>query len=723
MKPYILLSLVLILGATAGLPSQAAALSKDAVAALCDKMPDADKDGRYTGPDPADAAKVYDELIAGGKESVAALVALIAERGPGDDWRPRYVLHGLVTYVARPDADKDRPMVCEALLSTLGGPAAKAVQGLVLQEIQCIARKDAAPAVAKFVLDEDLYDPAIRVLESLGDTADLIRPALASAKGRNRLAVIQALGRMRDTKAVADLLKESSSDLPDARVAAREALGNIGQAQAADTLLAAADAAKDFERFRSTEAVLVLAKRLAAADNKKDAERIYRKLWESRTAAEERQIRIAALTGLAEVRGDIKDIFAAMQVDEPQVRAAAIALARALPGQDVTMTCVEAMKKAAGVERANLLALLGGRSDAAALAAVLAMFDDTDELVRIAAMRAAAAIGTKDAAEALVIRVTTRTGNDRAAAADALSRMRGPESAVAMSAGLAATPAPDIKVAFLGAFAARRLNDNSRAVTAAVGDADPAVRLAAIKAVGAIGDGGEFPPVVACLKTTKDAAEIEAAEKALVASCLRHKENPVADQVAAALADASPANTVAMIRVLGAAGTAKALAAVVANTTSANAEVKDAAVHALAEWKAKEGAAPLLEVARTSDNAAHKVLAVRGAVRLTAKDMSPEERMKILPEALKLATRPEEKREAIAALARLQSVESLQAVAPCLDDPAVQEEAAMAVVQIAEPLAKKDPDAVRDPVAKALKVTKNDRVRSTAERILGQDKK
>jgi HEAT repeat protein len=301
--------------------------------------------------------------------------------------------------------------------------------------------------------------------------------------------------------------------------------------------------------------------------------------------------------------------------------------------------------------------------------------------------------------------------------------MRGPESAVAMSASLAAASAADVKVAFLGAFAARRLNDNSRAVAAAVGDADPAVRLAAIKAVGAIGDGGEFPPVVAVLKASKDAAELKAAEKALEAACLRHKENPVADQVAAALADAAPANMVAMMRVLGAAGTAKALAAVVANTTSANTDVRDAAVHALADWRAKEGAAPLLEVARSSDNAAHKVLAVRGAVRLTAKDMSPEERMKVLPEALKLATRPEEKREAIAALSRIQTVESLQAVAPCLDDDAVKEEAAMAVVQIAEPLAKTRPDAVRDPVAKALKVTKNDRVRSTAERILGQDKK
>jgi HEAT repeat protein len=469
--------------------------------------------------------------------------------------------------------------------------------------------------------------------------------------------------------------------------------------------------------------VLLLAKRLTSADGKKDAERIYRKLWDTRTASEERQVRIAALAGLAEVCGNIKDIFAAMQVDEPQIRAVAIDLARALPGQDVTMTCVEAMKKATGVERANLLALLGGRADAVALAAVLAMFDDADELVRIAAMRAAAAIGGKDAAEALVVRVTTKTGNDRAAAADALSRMRGPESAVAMAPALAASAVPDVKMALLGAFAARRLNDNSRAVTAAVGDADPAVRLAAIKAVGAIGDGGEFPPVVACLKQTKDAAEFDAAEKALVAACLRHKENPVADQVAAALPDAAPANTVAMMRVLGTAGTTKALAAVVANTTSANADVKDAAVHALAEWRAKEGAAPLLEVARSSDNAAHKILAVRGAVRLTSRDMSPEERMKILPEALKLATRPEEKREAIAALSRLQTAESLQAVAPYLDDDAVKEEAAMAVVQIAEPLAKQSPDAVRDAVAKALKVTKNDRVRSTAERILGQDKK
>ena len=706
----------------AALPCPAA--SKEELAALAEKMPTADRDGKYTGPDPADAQKVYDEILKGGKENIVGLVGLVVEPGKGEDYKVRYLLHGLVTYVARPDAEKDRRMVCEALASTLGGAAPKAVQGFVVQEVQCIAGKASAAAIGKLLLDEELYDSAARALLSIGDTADLFRQALPAAKGRNRVAIIQALGVLRDARAAADLKGACADADESVRTAARDALGTIGDASAVDTLLSGAAGAKGNERTVGTDAALVLAKRLADAGNKKDAERIYRQLWDTRTAPEERHVRIAGLLGLAEVRGDMADLLAAMKTGDPQIRAAAIQCATATPGREATMKCVDAMEKAAPADRAALLAILGARGDTAASKAVLGAMKDPDGDVRAAAMLAAAAIGGEDAAEALIAVAGSKPGKDRDAAADALGKMRGKEAGAAVAVAMKQSSDAAVRATLIGVLAARRQNDQVEAVVAAAADKDAVVRIAAIKALGAIGGEGQLPALVAVLKNSRDGGELAAAQQALTAACARDMGGRCADLVAPALAGAEPGNTVAMIRVLGAAGSRKALEAVAAAAKSPSAEIKDAAVRTLADWRAKEAAEPLLEIVRTSENPTHKVLALRGVIRLaSARSLADDDKVRLLSEAMKAAKRPEEKREVLGGLGSTATLASLEIAAACLDDEAVKEEAAAAVVQIAEKLAKRNPDAVRDAVGKALKATSNAGVRASAEKILGQAKK
>jgi HEAT repeat protein len=705
----------------AALPCPAA--SKEELAALADQMPKADPDGKYTGPDPADAQKMYDEVLKGGKENVVNLVGLVVEPGKGEDYKVRYLLHGVVTYVARPDVQEHRQMVCDALASTLGGAAPKAVQGFVIQELQCIADKAAAAAIGKLLLDEELYDPAARALLSIGNTADLFRQALPAAKGRNRLEIIQALGVLRDAQAAADLKKACAAADADVRIAARDALGNIGDASTVDTLLAGAAEARDNERFKGTDAALVLAKRLVEAGNKKDAERVYRQLWDTRTALEERHVRIAGLLGLAEVRGDMADLLAAMKTGDTQIRAAAIQCATATPGREATMKCVDAMEKAAPADRAALLAILGARGDTAASKAVLGAMKDADGDVRAAAMQAAAAIGGEDVAEALTAVASSRPGKDRDVAADALGKMRGKEAGAAVAAAMKQASDPAARATLIGVLAARRQSDQLDVVVAAAADKDGAVRIAAIKALGALGGDAQLPAIVAVLKDSRDGGELEAARQALTTACTRNLGNRCADLVVPALPSAAPANAVAMIRVLGAAGSGKAMDAVAAAAKSTTAEVKDAAVRALADWRGKEAADPLLEVVRTSDNPTHKVLALRGVIRLaSAKTLADDDKVRLLSQAMKAAKRPEEKREVLGGLGSVQTLGALEIATACLDEEAVKEEAAAAVVQIAGKLARQNPAAVRDAVEKALKATSNAEVRASAQKILGPAK-
>ncbi len=420
------------------------------------------------------------------------------------------------------------------------------------------------------------------------------------------------------------------------------------------------------------------------------------------------------------MRGDTADLLAAMRTDDPVLRAVAIRAAAAMTGPDVTARFVQAMNQAQPRERADLLAILGGRRDAAALPDVLRQVAGADEPVRVAALRAASAIGGKDAAGTLVGVVAAKTGRERDEAVDGLIKMRGTEAGPVVAAALPGSQS-DAKAALLSVLAARRDEGQADAALAAVTDADLWVRIAAMKALGVLGGDAHLPAVVKILKESTDAKEVAAAEESLVTAAARRADT-CANLVVAALPDAPAGKVPPMLRVLGAAATRKALDAVVARTGDANAEIADVAVRVLAEWRQGEAAEPLLEVARTTANDTHHAMALRGAIRLVDRRRN-EDRFPVLAEAVRIAKRPEEKRQALAGLARVETPEALQAAAACLADAAVKEEAAVAVVQLGQRLAKKAPDAVRDAVARARDATTNEDLKKNAERILNDLKK
>jgi hypothetical protein len=98
-------------------------------------------------------------------------------------------------------------------------------------------------------------------------------------------------------------------------------------------------------------------------------------------------------------------------------------------------------------------------------------------------------------------------------------------------------------------------------------------------------------------------------------------------------------------------------------------KVKDAAVRALSDWPTAAPAADLLKVAQTSDNQVHRILALRGYVRLVGLESNrpAEETIKMYKEAMTLATNADEKRMVLSGVADAKSFDALQMAASCLD--------------------------------------------------------
>src|SRR5687767_7918036 len=84
--------------------------------------PGAPLKGKLTGPVWPDAAALYDQLLSAGPDAVGILTDLVPEQDPGPAYKPRYFLHGLATYVCRPDKAAPRKLVVDALISRLSSP-------------------------------------------------------------------------------------------------------------------------------------------------------------------------------------------------------------------------------------------------------------------------------------------------------------------------------------------------------------------------------------------------------------------------------------------------------------------------------------------------------------------------------------------------------------------------------------------------------------------------
>ncbi|MBP7937241.1 MAG: HEAT repeat domain-containing protein [Phycisphaerae bacterium] len=280
--------------------------SQAEIAAHVASMPEVDepgKESKFTGPEPQVARQVFEEILTRGQEGITQVVNLVHDSTDPDfkDYRAQYVLHGLVVYVAHPDRAPLQRMVVETLASHLGrSDLSRGVRGLLLRELQWVGGPAAIAAIGGQLQDEELGTHAVSALTAIGPSAaEVLRRSLPQAQGRNRLAIIQALGVLGDAGAIADLKGAAHDESRDVRIAAIWSLANIGDAGSADLLIKASDTRDAWERIRAATSCLLLADKLLAADRKADAARVYSHLHQTRQDPTEQHVREAAARGLA----------------------------------------------------------------------------------------------------------------------------------------------------------------------------------------------------------------------------------------------------------------------------------------------------------------------------------------------------------------------------------------------------------------------------------------
>jgi HEAT repeat protein len=590
-----------------------------------------------------------------------------------------------------------------------------------------VGTKDAVAPLAALLGDEKLSHMARYGLEPIPDPAvdEAFRDALGKLKGRPLVGVIGSIGVRRDAEAVQPLLQMLMQNEvgPEAMSAAVRALGQIGTMSAAEVLKASLDHAPPEGLPDVYEGLFRCAETLITQGHQDQAIEIYDQL---RKLDAPHQVRGGALRGAILTRGNdgVALLREHLRSKDYIMFSAAVQTAQELPDAEVTLALTAELNRLPADNQILIIQTLGKRADASASPALFALAKNSDKSVRLAAIKSLAEIGHSSAVPVLAELLNDTDSEISQAAQESLAALPGRQADDAVMAMLNSSQTSR-RLTALDLIGRRRMATSIPALLKAAVDADPEVRPAAMRKVGELGSGAELPELLNLLMRFETSQDLEAAERALSAVCMR-ADNPQSytGKLISLLVQARPEQKTALLRVLGVIGGTDALNAVRSAANDSNARVRAAAIRVLCAWKTADAAPDLLALAKGSQNSSQKTAALRGYISLVRDENLPtEEKLAMCKNAAVLIERNEEKKLLLGVLGTIPTAEALSMAMAHLDDPATRNEASFAAIAIGEKIVEQKPGEVADAMQKVMQATKNRNVTRRARAILNKAKK
>jgi HEAT repeat protein len=596
----------------------------------------------------------------------------------------------------------------QALVAVLRSETPEAEKALAFKGLAIHGSPACIGDVASYLGNERLASWARITLEAIpGDDASAaLRAAAAGGKlsGRLLVGVINSLGVRHDAAAVPLLATRLGDADAAVAAAAAAALGTIGTPAAA-TLLSKALAAGIPDRDLVAEACVVCGERLRAAGDAATAVALFQAV-RAAEVSEQRRAEATRAAILAQGRDGIPLLVDLLKSAPQRLFNMGLFTARELavgPDRDpalaseVDRALLEAFTSSAASDagrgrRPLLIDLLADRNATGASAAVqktiLAATRGDDAAVRLAAIRAIGRCGDASAAAGLLEIAAGAGPAVLTAVREAIATMPVDGVNEVIVTRLAGSDAGSLPLV-IGLVGDRRITTAAGAVLPFVEHADPAVRTAAMTALGSVIKLKDLGMLVAKTAAPRNEAEGAAAAAALKEAAVRMADRDAcAARIAGAVGTAGPRAGV-LVETLADVGGGVALTAVAAAAESGDVALQDAATRVLGKWMTADAAPVLLDLATTDKAGPYRGRAMKGYLRIARQFALPEaERAEMCRRALAAAEDPADRKAVIEILVRYPHPATLAVAQEAVDMPDVAEEARAAVTAIEAKLAK-----------------------------------
>ncbi len=614
-------------------------------------------------------------------------------------------------------ADKQRRLI--AVLQSDAAPQDKAIP---CKQLAIYGTKDAVPALARLLADKDLASWARIALEAIpGPEADeALRNAVAKLEGNLLIGTINSLGVRRDGQAIPTLAGKLRDPKLEIINAAAVAIGKIGGPEAARVLQSAL-ATPDLPTLAAVaEGGIQCAERFLTDGKFAEAIQMYDAVRKT-DVPKQRWLEATRGAILSRQSAGLPLLLEYLRSPARAEFALALRTARELKGVDVTEAIAAELDRAGAERGVMLLLALADRNDAAVLPKLLQVARGGAKPARMAVLGLLDRYSDPAAVPVLLDAAADADPDVASPAKATLTRLEGKPVDDALLSRLPESSGRNRQM-IIELVALRRIHAAVPVIARNIADPDAGVRRAALTTLGALGTEQQAGELVQALAKASDPTEREAIESALNTICGRAGAKCLPSIQPLARNDDSELRKVAL-RACASMGGTEGLAAVVSALNDRDESVQDEAVGTLATWPNNwpddsAVAEPLLNLVKSGRKRAHQIQGARGYLLHVQenKKLAPADKLSAIDQLLPSLKQPAEKRLAIATLAGIPTAKTLSSLGALAEDPAIAEEACLALVNVAtaKNLENSTPTARRSALQTVIEKARNEATRKKA---------
>ncbi len=595
-----------------------------------------------------------------------------------------------------PGNEAQRLEACKLMAGKLGAETPVAARVWLLKQLERIGREECVDAVALALDDKNdlVHDAAVRCLTNnpAPQATGKLLAKLATAEGKARVGLLNALGRRGDTMATAAVAKNLTSTDSAVAIAAARTLGRFGSSEAATALEKARGQAEGKVRLAICDALLRCADQRLREGKDLQATVIYHKFIQTE---EDRPIRLAALQGLLRASGDQAGtkILEILRGEDSGARSIAIGQIENLSAAGLKPLAANLDKLPPG-SQVLVITALAVRGDRSQLPVALSAAKSKENALRLAGIQALGRLGDVSVVP-LLLETSDAGGTLGGAAADSLAQLRGEGVNEKLIAALEAEKTPARVGTLIGILERRKAVPAVPAILQAAGSSDAGVRTAAFAGLRGLAEPKHVPDMVLALLKTAKGKEREQAEQAVVAVCGQISD-PLkrAEPVLALVKDGLKEKRPELLPLVGRLGGPDALRLIKESLPSSEVELHEAALTGICNWPDPSASEQLLALAKGAKEASERQRALQALIRVNGRagDWPTEPRLATLKQTMELCDRNQERKALLQGIGFVRRIETLRYVVPYLDDKDLNQAACKAVVELAHSRMLREPN-------------------------------
>jgi len=642
----------------------------------------------------AEAERIFSEMIKAGSPAVEELGRRLAVPDEADDSLVRYAIDGLVRQAGKPGFENYKGRLAEDLLKFAALPIHDEIKKFLLEEVQYVAGKNQLKLLATHLKNPQLSEYAVKAMlrvrgpeleKLLVDSLDRIPP---EAKG----PVIQALGTMRSKLAVNKLKLLARSEDPEVRCLALTALVETAE-PSVEPLLASVPTLSSREEIRKmVELYLRFARRLSESGQKEMAQRLAEKSLYALTAKDDVSLRCEALSLLVEIAKEksVPEIIKAIWSEEPSLRQCGLNLAQNYRWPEMIEFLSQNLGGLQPEKRAQVIEFLGNTGDSAKTMIIAPYLEDSEETVRLAAIRGFYKLNKLEAPK----RLLPMLNNSEAEATLIMELLQAlpPEGYVGRILEIYPQLGDSIKVVVLPSLQDFITPQWKSSILAGIESENSKLKKAAVDSLAPVVDRTDLAWIIDKLTGLDDPALVSGYQRAVIAAVNQIPEAGLKQKTYLEFLEKKTGKARAeLIKLLPQVGGSECLKKAVDLLNDKNPEISSAAVAAITGWPELEAAPIMVNLIKTSTDRKYRYLAFQGVARLVRESASDkEEKLRVLQEIKPLAIYPDEKNFLLTAWAGIRDVRALVELSNFLADENLKDRALILACRLARPVAEEE---------------------------------